>query len=236
MRIAIIYGNQRKGSTYNCVKIIKNKMQECGAVEFIEFYLPRDMSNFCLGCFNCFYKGEQSCSHYESINPIVKTIIDSDAIILTSPVYGLNVSGGMKAFIDHLCYLWMPHRPNEEMFSKIGLIISTTAGMGTKATIKTMKKALDFMGVKRILSQGFNVYAASWEKIELKKKDKIEKNLNRLAVRFFNTVQKKDKIFYRISTKVLFYLMRKMISGFEDGNYDKEYWKQKGWLDKSRPF
>lgn len=236
MKIAIIYGNQRKESTYNCVKIIKNKMQELGTIEFEEFFLPRDMPYFCMGCFNCFFKGEHSCPHHESVNPIVEKIINSDAVILTSPVYGLNVSGAMKAFIDHLCYLWMPHRPNKKMFSKIGMIISTTAGKGTKDTIKTMKKALDFMGVKRILSRGFNVTAASWQKVDLKKKNKIEKVLNKLAVRFYNTVKKKDKLSYRISTRVLFFLMRGMISGFEDSSYDKEYWRQMGWLDKVKPF
>lgn len=30
--------------------------------------------------------------------------------------------------------------------------------------------------------------------------------------------------------------MSGMISNFEDGNYDKEYWRQMGWLDKERPY
>lgn len=236
MKIVIVYGNQRKGSTYNCVKIIKKKMQECGAIEFVEFFLPRELPYFCVGCFNCFLKGEQNCPHYSSVKPMVKAIINSHAVILTSPVYGFNVSGAMKAFIDHLCYLWMPHRPHKEMFSKIGMVISTTVGAGTKFTNKTMKNALNFMGVKRIFSYGFAVYAVSWEEVSLKTKRRIEKTLNKKAVKFFNTVKNGDKIPCRIYTKILFLMMKRLLSGYEDDNFDKKYWRQMGWLNKVKPF
>lgn len=236
MKIIIIYGNQRKESTYNCVQIIKSKIQECGAVEFTEFFLPRDLPNFCVGCFNCFLKGEQNCPHSKMVQPIVEKMINSDGIILASPVYGFNVTGAMKALIDHLCYLWMPHRPNRAMFSKIGLVISTTAGAGTKTTNKAMKKALDFMGLKRIFSQGFAVYSASWKGVSLNKKRMLEKALNKTAVKFYHSVKNRHKISFRLYTKFLFSMMKRIIVSYEDGNLDKEYWRQMGWLDKVRPF
>ncbi|WP_234978646.1 hypothetical protein [Anaerosalibacter sp. Marseille-P3206] len=35
-----------------------------------EFFLPKDMPNFCCGCTNCFLKGEEFCPHHEVIAPI----------------------------------------------------------------------------------------------------------------------------------------------------------------------
>ena len=121
MKITIIYGNQRKGSTYHCVKIIKDTFLVYEDVTFTEFFLPRDMPHFCLGCFNCFFTGELNCPHYEHVLSIVDALLNSDAIILSSPTYGFNVTGSMKALIDHLCYMWMSHRPNEKMCCHAGI-------------------------------------------------------------------------------------------------------------------
>lgn len=35
--------------------------------------------------------------------------------------------------------------------------------------------------------------------------------------------------------KVVFVGMKKMISGYEDGNIDKEYWRSMGWLNNVKP-
>lgn len=236
MRVVVVYGNERKGSTYNCVKILKETMKNCGDVEFVEFFLPKDLPYFCKGCFNCFLKGEEHCPHYESVKPIVEQIVNSDAIILASPVYGLNVSGAMKTFIDHLCYMWMPHRPKEEMFSKIGMVISTTAGMGTKTTNKTMARALKYMGIKRIFSYGTSVAATKWEDVKPNKKVKIEKELNKKGIKLYKTIKNRRNVHNRLFTRILFFMMKGMIKSYEDGNYDKEYWRSKGWLNEKKPF
>ncbi len=82
----------------------------------------------------------------------------------------------MKTFIDHLCFMWIPHRPNTEMFSKIGFVISTAAGGGMKRANKTMKNALGFMGVKRVYGFGTTVAASKWEDVkEERKKQNREK-------------------------------------------------------------
>jgi len=56
----------------------------------------------------------------------------------------------MKALPDHLCFMWMSHRPHPAMFSKVGLTISTTAGAGLSHTAKTLRNSLTFWDVRRI--------------------------------------------------------------------------------------
>ncbi len=59
---------------------------------------------------------------------------EADVIILASPVYVYHSTGAMKAFLDHYGYRWMVHSPEESMFKKQGVCISTAAGAGMKST------------------------------------------------------------------------------------------------------
>lgn len=236
MQVAIVYNSERKGSTYNCVRIIKQTMESLGDVTFNEVFLSKELPDFCMGCFNCFLKGENTCPHYINVQPIVETMIKSDAIILASPTYGLNVTSTMKNFIDHLCYMWMPHRPNKAMFSKIGFVISTTAGMGTYTTNKTMKRALNYMAVKKTYSYGTSVAAVSWKDVKESKKKKIEKQLVKKATLFYKATANREKSSNGIFIKILFKLVKSMQKGYEDDSYDKKYWRKMGWLDKEKPF
>lgn len=236
MKVLIIYGSERKGVTYNAVKILKDTMLAEGDVSFQELWLPRDLPKFCLGCFNCFLKGEDKCPHFQYVGPIVETIEAADGIVMASPVYGLNASAAMKNLIDHLCYMWVVHRPNKTMFSKVGFAISTTAGAGTKHANKTMLRALNYMGVKRVFSHGAALQATALHEIKDEKRIKLEKDMRKKAKRFRQEILKRHASGNRLFTMALFYAMRGMIGKYDDGNRDKEYWRSNGWLEKERPF
>lgn len=236
MKIVIVYGNDRKGSTYNCVQIVKRTIEEYGDIRFEEIWLPKDLPEFCCGCFNCMNKGEEYCPHRDYLSPIIETILDADGVIMASPVYCLNVSGAMKTLIDHLGFMWIPHRPNNKMFSKIGLAISTAAGGGTRRTNKTMKLALDYMGFKRTYTFGHAVAASNWEDVKDSTKLKIEKKLVKKAKKYYKAMINREKLRRRLFIRVFFIMMKGIISGYEDGNVDKEYWRSKGWLNNVKPF
>ncbi|WP_026476508.1 flavodoxin family protein [Alkaliphilus transvaalensis] len=236
MKVAIVYGNNRKGSTYHCVEVVKNSLLEYGEVSFQEIFLPKDLSELCLGCFNCIIRGETLCPHSKQVSPIITSLIEADGIIMASPVYGLDVSGAMKTLIDHLCFMWIPHRPHPEMFSKVGFVISTAAGTGTSRTNKTMKKALDYMGVKKTYQFGVSVAASSWEDINKDKKRKIEKKLIKKARKFYHTTQNRNNLRSRLFTKLMFTMIKRMIKNYEDTNVDKQYWSNHGWLEKTKPY
>ncbi|MDU5080109.1 hypothetical protein CIW83_05085 [Tissierella sp. P1] len=235
MKVVIIYGNGRKGSTYNCVQIIKRTIGQYEDVKFEEIWLPKDFPELCCGCFNCILKGELFCPHSEYVYPIVNSIIEADGIIMASPAYGLDVSGAMKTLIDHLCFMWMPHRPHNEVFSKIGFVVSTAAGSGMKRTNKTMKLALNYMGFKRVYDFGSAVAASRWEDVKGSKKLIIEKKLIKKSHKYYQSLVDRKKLKSRLSTRLTFIVMRKMISGYQDGNIDKEYWKSMGWFDNIKP-
>lgn len=230
MRICIIHGSPRKGNTYKATQIFKEELSKNGEVEFSEFFLPNDMPHFCFGCFTCFEKGEDKCPHTKFVSPIVNAIKEADGIVLTSPVYVLGETGAMKAFLDHCAYMFMPHRPMEEMFLKTSMIISTAAGSGTNYVIKSLSRNLSFWGVKRIYKIGLRLFAKNWDSMKPEKQQKLKKSIENSAEKFYNATVKRKELPSRIYTKFLFFIMKSMIKGYPDDNYDKIYWKQKGWI------
>lgn len=130
MKITVINGNMRHGSTWHCKELFLKELAKNHQNGVVEFALPLDMPHFCTGCFGCITRGENTCPHATSVQPIAKAILDADLLVFTSSVYGMDVTGQMKTLLDHLCYQWMSHRPNASMFDKIALTITTTAGVG----------------------------------------------------------------------------------------------------------
>lgn len=236
MKIAVINGNMRHGSTWHCMDAILEELAKFEDTEVKAFFLPKDMPHFCKGCFSCFYTGEDTCPHASYIKPIEEAILASDLIILTSPVYGLDVSGQMKTLIDHLCYLWMSHRPNPKMFNKIGLTISTSAGAGLGHTTKTMKNNLTFWGVKKIFSYKSTVSAMSWSDVSEKRKLTIKKEARQLASQIHAAVKNIQKLPNPLFRSFFFSLMSRMQKKNTWNLTDKNHWMENGWLSGNRPF
>ena len=118
MKIAVINGQNHKGSTYHIGKQVADKL----GGEVTEFFLPRDFGDFCVGCTQCFLKSETLCPHYERLKKITEAMDEADVLIFTTPVYVYHCTGSMKAFLDHYGYRWMVHRPEQKMFTKQAVV------------------------------------------------------------------------------------------------------------------
>ena len=228
MKTVIIHGQSHDGTTCH----IARKTAEKIGGETTEFFLPKDFGEFCCGCTQCFTNSETKCPHFASLSPITKAIDEADVIILASPVYVFHATGAMKSFLDHYGWRWMAHRPDERMFKKQGVCISTAAGAGMRSTNKDMAHSLFFWGVAKIYKYGVGVAAIDWNKVSEKKKQKIEKATSSLA----NKIQKRSgRAKPGIKTKGFFNIMRlAQKTGWNEA--DATYWKEKGWLNKARPW
>ena len=96
MKIAMINGQNHKGSTYHIGKMLADKL----GGEVTEFFLPKDFGHFCIGCNQCIVKDEKLCPYYKELKPLTDAIDSADVIILTSPVYVYHCTGSMKAWLD----------------------------------------------------------------------------------------------------------------------------------------
>lgn len=233
MNIVIIHGSARKGNTYAATEVFKKAMQAKGPVSFTEFFLPKDMPEFCTSCHGCFMRGEDKCPHRKWTEPMLEAMLAADALIMTSPSYVLGASSLIKNVLDHFGYIFIVHRPREEMFTKKAFIISTTAGAGTRSAIKTIATSLRFWGVNRIYSLGFALHEIAWEKMKPARKARFEQRLRRAGAKFYQEVASKKRHIPYLKTRMMFGMMRKMIASYEDTSLDKQYWTQKGWFTKT---
>ncbi len=230
MKIVLIHGQNHKGSSYNIGRLIAEKTD--GEKEITEFFLPRDLNHFCLGCCKCL-EGDENCPFFGEKRVIMEAVENADLLIFTTPTYCMRASAPMKSFIDLTFTYWMVHRPRACMFSKKAVVVSTAAGQGTDSAIKDISNALFFWGVPQIETYGIAVQAMNWESVKAGKKRKIEKDTARIAKKLSSS--KKPKVGFK--TRFMFGVMASMQkSGMGSSPSEKEYWKEKGWLGRKRPW
>ena len=229
MKTVIINGQNHKGSTYHIGKLLADKI----GGEVTEFFLPRDFSDYCIGCAQCFSVEADKCPHFEKQQPILKAMDEADLIILTSPVYVYHVTATMKNFLDHQGHRWMVHRPRPEMFHKQAVCISTAAGAGMKSTNKDMQDSLFFWGVPKVYKIGIAVRSVNWDTVSPKIRQKIDKAEDKTAAKI---LKNNGKVKPGIKTKGFFSVMRMLQSKGGLSKPDAEYWKAMGWTGNKRPW
>ncbi|MDE7311838.1 MAG: NAD(P)H-dependent oxidoreductase [Eubacterium sp.] len=210
MKITVINGTEKHGVTYRLKEIFLERFRK--KAEITEFYLPKDCPSFCSGCVSCTLKGEHTCKDSEYIQKIAASLLESDLIVMTSPAYVMHTTGSMKALLDHFAYLWMPHRPAPEMFTKRAVIISQCLGAGAKSTAKDIKHSLSWWGISKItVFTGRKLSSINYEKPSR-----------------VNAITRIKFLFCR--------MMQKSLHKNDPQYLDGKYWAERGWLGNIRPW
>lgn len=238
MKITVINGTEKRGITFQLKEIFLEQFIEYAEIK--EFYLPKDCPSFCIGCTNCILKGENKCKDNVQIQKIASSLLEADLIVMTSPAYVMHTTGAMKALLDHFAYLWMPHRPASEMFSKRAVIITQCLGAGAKSTAKDIKHSLSWWGISKIkVSANKILNDIVWDKLTEKKRYELTKKMKKLSKSFLSIDYKKpSKINLIIRAKFLFCRMIIKTSLYKNfpESPDNKYWAEQGWLGKNRPW
>lgn len=227
MKTVIINGQNHKGSTYNIGIMLAEKLAKDD--EITEFFLPRDLNHFCLGCYSCM-KDITLCPYYYEKKIIADAMEEAELLIFTSPNYCMLPSAPLKAFIDLFYQYWIPHRPQANMFKKKAVVISTTAGMGAGKVCSQLKRTLAYWGVPYIKKYSVAVQATGWKDVSQKKKDKIEKDITALAKRVKKARVGKPSPYIRF----MFGMMALTKKNPDDP--ESKHWQGQGWLDGKRPW
>ena len=229
MKITLIHGHNHKGSTYHIARLTAEKISD----DIDEFFLPRDFCEGCSGCLACLHRGREFCPNAEKVEAILSSMLSSNVIIIGSPTYVLEMTSHLKGFLEHIYTLWLAHRPEEVMFSKIAVVVSTAAGMGMNGVTKSMAKQMSYLGIPKIYRLPFRVMANSWDGVG----DEIKKIINLKTDKIARQIKlKRGYATPRIKTKFIFLMMRKFQKSNEYALLDKLYWEDKKWLRKERPW
>ena len=221
MKIVMLNGQNHKGSSYHVGRSIVDKIK--GENEVTEFFFPKDLNHFCMGCYQCI-EDVTKCPCYDEKKVIIDAIDAADIIVVTTPTYCMHVSAPLKAFLDLTFDMWMVHRPMESMFTKKSVIVSTSAGSSPKTAMKDVQDALFYMGVPKIMN---------WQGVSEKKKEQIEKDAERIARKLSTGKKPAVGIKTRFMFKIMGMLHKK---GWDSSPVEAEYWKEKGWLDGKKPW
>lgn len=224
MEIVVIHGQNHKGSTYHLTKLLVDELSE-KADEVKEF--QTNGIKPCIGCFSCVIKDEKLCPQHSVVAPIITAIEQADIIVIESPNYCMEMSGQLKTFFDHMAYRWISHRPHPYMKNKVGVAISTTAGVGARGTAKSIARQMFYWGVAKTYRIPFTVSAMSWEEIKVEKKAKITKYVKKTARKIEKAL---PKVKPGIKSGFMFNLMRSSQKNSKWNPVDRKHWEDNGWI------
>lgn len=215
MKVLAINSGRKNGNTYQLLVQIQCILSEEKIdLEIINLHdyniLP------CIGCEVCLLKG--NCNRKDDVETIKNKIIDSDALILASPVYLRSISGILKTFVDRTC-TWY-HRP--VLYGKPILSVSTTKGSGLKYTLRYLEDIGVQWGMLPSGKIGRSII-------------NIHKPIDPRECRLFIKNIRLTKIEHRPPFKsIIEFNVQKALSN-ANIQLDAEYWLKKGW-DKSNYF
>ncbi|MDR1628965.1 MAG: flavodoxin family protein [Oscillospiraceae bacterium] len=229
MKIVVINGTQVKGCTYRIKEIFLDALREGNTIK--EYYLPKDLPHFCVGCKNCFFKSEEQCPHAEYVMPIWNDLLESDLLVFAAPVYALRTTAQMKTLLDHLCVHWMVHRPDERMRYKRAVILTNAIGMIQKGAQKDVATSLRWLGVSDIKALGLGLMeGVVWKELSEKRRGAMTAKIQKLASKY----KKPRRVRRGIKNRALFFmtkLLHQAIAKKENPlSADSRHWVDKGWI------
>lgn len=170
----------------------------------------------CIGCTNCFIKG--NCLLDDDMKNIKNYMIESDIIVLVSPVYAHNVPGNLKTFIDRIAH-WS-HLMH--LTGKKAIIITVASNNGLNETEEYLKKILLYLGVS--ILDSIKIYT------EASKVEGINSILDVSASNISNRIQQKKYIIENMQ-ELYFKFLKENIYKLESDNFERNYWESSGKLE-----
>jgi multimeric flavodoxin WrbA/putative sterol carrier protein len=133
-------------------------MREAGAeVEVIE--LRKKKIRYCIGCFTCWTKTPGMCIHKDDMTKeILPKYLDSDLVILATPLFHYTVNALMKTFIERTLPVLLPFFEKRDGVTKHPyrhetphVVVLSVAGFPEESVFDALKFYVNFMFRKQRL-------------------------------------------------------------------------------------
>ncbi|PXV91685.1 NADPH-dependent FMN reductase [Lachnotalea glycerini] len=136
---ALIGSRQKKGNT---ITFVKNITKQLSNEEFqVEYVFPQDYDiKPCVGCSKCFTNCK--CVNKDDIELLQQKILESDILIIASPVYLHYFTGDLKLILDKLA--WWAH--TFRLQGKPVVVLSTCSCNAFTSVIKPLSSIISYMG------------------------------------------------------------------------------------------
>ncbi len=118
MKITNIVGSPRRNS--NSKKIASKFLETAeqnGAI--VSTHMLNDLNiKGCQGCYGC-KMGHETCIIKDDLDAVLQEIADTDTLVISTPIYAMDVPGQVKSFIDRLYSFLKPDFMNESHPSRL---------------------------------------------------------------------------------------------------------------------
>jgi multimeric flavodoxin WrbA len=228
-KILVIMGSPRKGNTFRACEDLKMFMEKELPATFEYLWLKDANLLPCKGCLACFSQGEDRCPNHDDAPLIEQKMQEADGIVFATPVYGLNVSGQMKIFIDRLSYIF--HRPR--FFTKKALLLTTAGVIGNGDVLNYLDTVARLWGIEVAGKAGL-ITAAPVPQYRI---DKNRQALAGAAREFSAALRRGLRKSPGMMDVFIFRGQRAAFSQLADiSPADYTYWKEKGWFDRGTKY
>lgn len=115
MKITAFNGSP-KGETGNTNIMVSAFLEgaHTGGAEVESIFLNTKEINHCKACSSCIMSGQGKCVIKDDMGDLVQKFVESDVVVLATPLYIDNISGMMKVFVDRLFCIGNPHYDSEK--------------------------------------------------------------------------------------------------------------------------
>ena len=130
MKIVTLMGSPRSQGNSNT---LTRRFQETAATlgaEIRNFELNRLTYRGCQGCYTC-KKGLEQCSLNDDLTEVLAAVVESDAVVLATPVYYGDMTAQLKGFMDRTYSYLKPDyltNPSPSRLSRKKLVFVITQG------------------------------------------------------------------------------------------------------------
>ena len=210
--ILLFNSSFRKKNTYNVLTQIGQVLKKSDIVVEIINLFDYKIEN-CIGCRKCVTDGE--CCLKDDMTYLMKKMVESDGLILSSPIYVGSLSGKLKTMIDRTG-IWY-HRP--ELAGKPILCVATTEASGIKDTKRCFETICIEWGAQKagfIARTSRNITAPVHER-ELR--------------RFLKLLHEGQSSYKPSLYEINIFQVQKVLA-LKTNKRDKQFWKDRGWVDK----
>lgn len=206
--------NVYEGNTIRVLNNLLNNLRQNIILNEAEskciFFNDLDVLN-CKGCLNCFKEGCCNQDNIDNFNKIRKLILNTDLLILGTPIYMNNVPGSFKKFIDRLSSWGHLMKLN----SKPTILVITSGNNGIDFVCKYLFNILTLMGMNII-----GLLQINNTKESQKEKNLIKNIIYRYKHCYYETTKK-------VTNTALESSFQKYIIFYENNNnlwYEEKYW------------
>jgi multimeric flavodoxin WrbA len=151
MKVLLLNGSPNaRGCTYTALSEVAQEL-EVNGLETELVHVGNEDVRSCIGCRKCRNAGK--CVFDDKVNEVAEIFMESDGLVIGSPVYFASANGAIVSFLDRLFYSTF----NFHKTMKVGAAVVSARRAGCTATFDVLNKYFTLSSMPIASSQYWNM-------------------------------------------------------------------------------